>query len=390
MTWVSRWAVWSLAGALLLLAGGCGVPNPGGGSATAGGQPAGGSGAASAPSQEASAGAGAGGGATPQARHVPLPPLSSPARVTVGMKAVPSDAGALIGMEKGYYRELGIEIERLDFKTGQDMINALATGHLDVGFTVTAAGLFNAMSRNVNMKIVADKGYNIPGKGYYRLVLRRDVASQVRDFKDLKGKRLAIVGVGSLDEIALDRILRKGGLTTRNNPDIKVLGSFPDIVVAMANGSIDGGMLIEPFVQQAVQKGVGDPWKDPSEYEDNAQIAIIVYGTSMIERPDVANRFMVAYLRSLRDYNDAFMKNKNKKEIVDLLARVSTVKDAGLLESMLPAGLNPDGFVRMKGIQSDIDWYAERGMLQGGSLKAEDVVDNQYVEEAFKVLGRYE
>ncbi|BDG59024.1 NLPA lipoprotein [Caldinitratiruptor microaerophilus] len=306
------------------------------------------------------------------------------------MKAVPSDAGALIGMEKGYYRELGIEIERLDFKTGQDMINALATGHLDVGFTVTAAGLFNAMSRNVKMKIVADKGYNIPGKGYYRLVLRKDVASQVRDFKDLKGKRLAIVGVGSLDEIALDRILRKGGLTTRNNPDIKVLSSFPDIVVALANGSIDGGMLIEPFVQQAIQKGVGDPWKDPSEYEDNAQIAIIVYGTSMIERPDVANRFMVAYLRSLRDYNDAFMKNKNRKEIVDLLARVSTVKDAALMDSMLPAGLNPNGYVRMKGIQSDIDWYAERGMLQGGPLKAEDVVDNRYVEEALKVLGRYE
>ncbi|WP_264843144.1 ABC transporter substrate-binding protein [Caldinitratiruptor microaerophilus] len=376
---------------LLLVAGGCGVRGPGGGSAATGGLPAGGPGAASAPSQGASAGVTAGGaGASAQASHTSLPPLSPPARVTVGMKAVPSDAGALIGMEKGYYRELGIEIERLDFKTGQDMINALATGHLDVGFTVTAAGLFNAMSRNVKMKIVADKGYNIPGKGYYRLVLRKDVASQVRDFKDLKGKRLAIVGVGSLDEIALDRILRKGGLTTRNNPDIKVLSSFPDIVVALANGSIDGGMLIEPFVQQAIQKGVGDPWKDPSEYEDNAQIAIIVYGTSMIERPDVANRFMVAYLRSLRDYNDAFMKNKNRKEIVDLLARVSTVKDAALMDSMLPAGLNPNGYVRMKGIQSDIDWYAERGMLQGGPLKAEDVVDNRYVEEALKVLGRYE
>lgn len=386
---VPRWAVWSLVGVLFLLAGGCGTRSPSGEPASGGTQPPSSPGTASLGGQGASVEA-EGTGASPQPRATLPPPLSPPARVTVGMKAVPSDAGALIGMEKGYYRELGIEIERLDFKTGQDMINALATGHLDVGFTVTAAGLFNAMGRNVKMKIVSDKGYNIPGKGYYRLVLRKDVASQVRDFKDLKGKRLAIVGVGSLDEIALDRILRKGGLTTRNNPDIKVLSSFPDIVVAMANGSIDGGMLIEPFVQQAIQKGVGDPWKDPAEYEDNAQIAIIVYGTSMIERPDVANRFMIAYLRSLRDYNDAFMKNKSRKEIVDLLARVSTVKDASLLDTMLPAGLNPDGYVRMKGIQSDIDWYSERGMLQGGPLKAEDVVDNRYVEEALKVLGRYE
>ncbi|MBC7240059.1 MAG: ABC transporter substrate-binding protein, partial [Chloroflexi bacterium] len=65
------------------------------------------------------------------------------------MKQVVSDAGVLIGMAKGYYRELGIEIKPVQFNTGQEMINALAAGQLDVGCTVTAAGLFNAMARGI-------------------------------------------------------------------------------------------------------------------------------------------------------------------------------------------------------------------------------------------------
>lgn len=315
-------------------------------------------------------------------------PLSPPVKVTVGMKQVVSDAGVLIGMAKGYYKELGIEIEPVQFNTGQDMINALGAGQLDVGCTVTASGLFNAMLRGIPIKIVADKGINVPGKGYYRLVIRKDLVDQIKDYKDLKGRKLAIVGTASLDEIALDRVLNKGGMTTAD-VDLQVIRSFPDIVAAMSNKSIDGGMLIEPFIAVAVEKAIGDPWKDPSEYDPDAQTALLVYGKSMIERPEVAKRFMLAYLKSLRDYNDAFFKGKNRDEIISILAEYSSVKDKALYEKMFPVGLNPNGYVRMKGIQMDLDWYIKKGLLKG-ELKAEDVVDNSYVDYALSVLGKYE
>ncbi|TYP50892.1 ABC transporter substrate-binding protein [Thermosediminibacter litoriperuensis] len=331
--------------------------------------------------QPAQGGAGQGG-------HFPgVEPLSPPVKVTVGMKQVVSDAGVLIGMAKGYYRELGIEIEPVQFNTGQDMINALGAGQLDVGCTVTASGLFNAMLRGIPIKIVADKGINVPGKGYYRLVIRKDLVDEIKDFKDLKGRKLAVVGTASLDEIALDRVLNMAGLTTRD-VDLQVIRAFPDIVAAMSNKSIDGGMLIEPFIAAAVEKGIADPWKDPAEYDPEAQTALLVYGRSMIERPEVAKRFMLAYVKSLRDYNDAFFKNINKDEIISILAEYSVVKDKALYDKMFPVGLNPDGYVKMKGIQMDLEWYRKRGLLKG-ELKAEDVVDNSYVDYALSVLGRY-
>jgi len=316
-----------------------------------------------------------------------LEPLSPPVKVTVGMKEVVSDAGVLIGMAKGYYEELGIEIESVAFNTGQDMINALGAGQLDVGCTVTASGLFNAILRDIPIKIVGDKGINVEGQGYYRLMIRKDLVDEIKDFKDLRGRKLAVVGTASLDEIALDRVLNQGGMTT-NDVDLQVIRSFPDIVAAMSNKSIDGGMVIEPFVAAAIAKDIADPWKDPSEYDPDAQTALLVYGKSMLDRPEVANRFMVAYIKAIRDYNDAFFKNINKDEIISILAEYSVVKEKELYEKMYPVGFNPDGFVRMKGIQMDLDWYKQRDLLKG-ELEAEDVVDNSYAEYAVEILGRY-
>lgn len=316
-----------------------------------------------------------------------LAPLSPEVKVTVGMKRAPSDCGLLIGSYKGYYRELGIRLEEVQFNTGQDMINLLGSGQLDVGCTVTAAGLFNAMLRGIPIKVVADKGTNVPGMGYYRLVIRKDLVGKINTATDLRGRKVAIVGTASLDEIALDRCLASGGLGTAD-VDLQVIRSFPDIIAALSNGSIDAGMVIEPFIAQGIEKGIVDPWKDPSEYDPHAQTAIVVFGPSMTAKPEVAKRFMVAYLRSLRDYNDAFFKNKGRAEIIKILAETSVVKDPAVYDKMFPIGLNPNGYVRMKGVQMDLDWYRARGLLKG-KLDAEDVVDNQWCDFAVKVLGEY-
>lgn len=317
-----------------------------------------------------------------------LSPLPKETVVKVGMKQVVSDAGILIGMAKGYYKDLGITIEGVQFNSGQDMINQLAAGQLEVGAAVSAAGLFNAMSRDIPVKIVADKGINLPGKGYYRLVIRKDLVGKVKDFQDLKGLKIAVVGTASLDEIALMRVLETGKLT-KKDIDMQVIRSFPDMLVALGNKSIDAAMVIEPFIAQGVEKGILDPWKDPKDYDPDAQTALLVYGTSMAKNPDLANRFMVAYVKSLRDYNDAFFKDKNKKEIIDILVKQSVIKDPALYEKMFPTGINPDGYLRMKGIELDLKWYKENNLLQK-DIKVEDAVDNKYVDFAVKQLGKYQ
>lgn len=331
------------------------------------------------------------GGSTPAApQNDPsgkLAPLNPTVQVRVGMKGTPSDSGVLIGMAKGYYKDLGIEIVPTSFRSGQELVNLLAAGQLDVGLTVSDAGFFNAVLRGVDMKIVADKGYNLPNKGYYRLAIRKDLADQIKDYKDLKGRTLGVVATASMDYVFLLRVLAKGGLAEKD-VNVQVIRAFPDMVTALANKAVDGALIIEPFITQGEDKGVLVPWKEPVDYAPDEQVAIAVYGEKMLKNPDLARRFMVAYLKSIRDYNNAFMKGKGLDEVVKLLTEVSTIKDAALLKKMRPAGINPDGYVNVAGMQYDLDYYKHEALLKG-DIELKQVVDQQYADFAVGYLGRY-
>ncbi|MHB9144857.1 MAG: ABC transporter substrate-binding protein [Symbiobacteriia bacterium] len=317
-----------------------------------------------------------------------LAPLLPVVQVRVGMKGTPSDSGVLIGMAKGYYQALGIEIVPVNFRSGQELVNLLAAGQLDVGLTVSDAGFFNAVLRGVQMKVVADKGYNLPGKGYYRLCIRQDLADQIKDYKDLKGRTLGVVAEASMDYVFMLRALEKGGLTDKD-VNVQIIRAFPDMVAALANKAVDGALIIEPFVTQGEHKGVLIPWKEPIEYAPDEQVAVAVYGEKLIKNPELAKRFMVAYLQSIRDYNDAFMKGKGLDEIVKLLTEVSTIKDAALLKQMRPAGINPDGTVNVPGMQYDLNYYKSQNLLKG-DIELKQVVDQSYAEFAVKYLGKYQ
>ena len=81
------------------------------------------------------------------------PPLNPPVTVRVGVVGSTSDAGIYVGIEKGYYREQGIQIELSQFQAAQQMVPLLGTGQLDVGGGATSAGLINAVAIDVPIRI---------------------------------------------------------------------------------------------------------------------------------------------------------------------------------------------------------------------------------------------
>ena len=58
------------------------------------------------------------------------------------------------------------------------------------------------------------------------------------------------------------------------------------------------------------------------------------------------------------------LKIKIKRDIIDILCKYSVIKDASLYEKMFPTGLNPNGYVRTKGINMDLAWYKENNLLK--------------------------
>ena len=84
-------------------------------------------------------------------------PAQAPEQVGVGLTDTSSDVAFFIADKKGYFRNQGIAVTTTSFASAAKMIAPLGTGQLDVGGGTVAAGLYNAVERGINIKIVADK-----------------------------------------------------------------------------------------------------------------------------------------------------------------------------------------------------------------------------------------
>lgn len=315
-------------------------------------------------------------------------PLQPPVQVRMGKLPTVSDSGMHLAVEKGYFLEEGIQIDSIPFDSAGQMVAPMGAGQLDVGGGSTSAGLFNAIARDVPLKIVADKGSMPPGAGWIALLTRADLAGEIRDYSDLRGRKIAINQLNTTNDIALERALRLGGLTLRD-VDVTQL-PFADQNAALSNRSVDVAQQNEPFMAQAIEQGLAVRFHGVDEYYPNMQFSVILYAPHFVkDTPEAARRWMVAYLKGVRDYNDAFVKGINKAETVQLITRQVPIRDPSLFDKMVRIGLDPDGKVNVQGIRDDMQWFIDRGLVtQPPDLGV--ALDGSYAEYAVSRLGPYQ
>lgn len=312
----------------------------------------------------------------------------APAPVKVGILSSLSEAPILFADALGYFREEGIEVEIVTFANSAEMVAPLGTGQIDVGSGAPTLGLFNAIERGISMKLVADKGRNSKGHGFNAIVVRQALVDQgkVRSLKDLKGLKIASPSRWSPMELQLEMALDRAGLT-RSDVDLELM-RFPDMLPALANGSIDGALLIEPFVTQAVGRKFGHRLVGVDEFAPDFQIAGIIYGPGFASsRPETARRWMVAYLRGVRAYLDAVSGNGDREALIEVLMKNTRMKKRELYDDVIFPGFDRDGYLHLSTISASIEWLQRNGQLRSAP-ELNEFVDYQYLDYAHQRLGR--
>jgi NitT/TauT family transport system substrate-binding protein len=324
-------------------------------------------------------GGGSGASASPGVQQV--------TKLNIGVVGGISDAAVYIANDKGWFKEQGIEIATTRFDSAAQMVAPLGTGQLDIGGGAPSAGLLNAIAKDVPLKIVADKGNLDPGHGYEAMMVRKDQVDKYKRPSDLKGKKVSISARNISPEVTLDVFLRTGGLTVK---DVDVVTmAHADMGQALANGSIDMGAPIEPFVTQFAEKGLASIWHRNDEIFPRQQVAVILYGPNFVkDRPELAKKFMLAYLRAIRYYNDAFSKKDaaKKKDIVKILASNTAVKEQSLYDKMVMPGLDFNGHVNSDALEFQQNYYLANGS-QKTRVDLAKAVDHSYVDWAAQKLG---
>jgi NitT/TauT family transport system substrate-binding protein len=313
-----------------------------------------------------------------------------PATVRFGSPQAISDAGVFIAQERGYFAEQGLAVDALPFQSGPNTIPALASGDLEVAGGTLSTALFNAIERGIGLKMVADKGTSRPGFEFVQVAVRPDLlGSEVRDVADLRGRRIAVASLNSGAESLVAHVLARGGVNI-GEVDLTPLG-YGDMVVAFSNGAIDGANIIEPSLSAAIERGVAATWepgRSSAAFGGVYQAATVVFSGQFASQTDLARRFMVAYLKGVRVYNDAFVKGEGRGEVVRILIENTGVKDPAAYERMNMAGLDPDGRIARESLQLDVDYFRQQGYYTG-PITLDNLIDTSFAEYAVQRLGPY-
>ena len=315
---------------------------------------------------------------------------AEPATVNVGIIQAVSDAALYIADKKGYFEREGIKVQ---FVVLKDMIASLATGQIDVAGISTSASLYNAAARGIDLKIVADKGSTPPGFGFQPILVRKDLitSGKVKTFADFKGLKVAGFNNGSASMSTLSDALAKGGLKLG---DVNVIYmAFPQHVLALTNGAVDASITTEPSASAAIKRGVAVRFAGDDSIYPNHQLAVLLYsGEFAKKRADVGRRFMRAYVRGAREYNDALKDGKlagaKAAEVIAILSEYTAIKEAQVHKDSTPAGINPNGGVYVASLNKDLAFFKAQGLISG-KVSVEQVLDTSFAEAAVKDLGPY-
>src|SRR5262245_34278211 len=186
--------------------------------------------------------------------------------------------------------------------------------------------------------------------------------------------------------------LKKGGLRY-GDVDVVYIG-FPEHLPAYKNKGIDASITNEPTMTRAIEDGVAVRVAgNDVTYPDQQPAVTFLSDHFSSGRRKEAERFMRAYLRGVRMYNDALKDGRlagpKANEVIAILVKYTTIKDESMFRRMVPSYCNPDGEVNVASLRKDLQFFRELGLIEKKDVSVDGEVDASFETAAVAKRGAY-
>jgi NitT/TauT family transport system substrate-binding protein len=326
--------------------------------------------------------ASAGGAATAVAAPVAAPaPAAAPARQVIkyGGNPILSGAPLYVANDRGYFAEQGIELDYTPFDSGALAVAPTSAGQLDMTQSPPSPSFYNALARGVDLTGIAATSY-----AETILLVRKPLldSGEVRTVADLRGRRVSFNVEGSPIDYALRNMLPQDGVSLQEI-DIQRLTNS-DLAAALVNGAVDAGAVSDPLPIE--RNNIGARIRTSPEVLGKLSGSTLVVGPSMRSRPPEAGmRFMVAYLRGLRDYRAALQDNRVvEPEVVEILSRWTRVPTDAIAQTAASEPV-PNGRIDMDDLNRQQDFWVREGLVPT-RFDLSQFVDYRYLDAALAQL----
>jgi NitT/TauT family transport system substrate-binding protein len=306
----------------------------------------------------------------------PAPTSSRPEKVRVVIAPFLSYAPLWIALKEGFFAEQDLDVEVVTLPRSSEGLAALAGGKVDVLAGHILPAHLNLIARSGRVRFVADKGHLDPDACAYEAILasRAVVASgRLRDRSGLRGLRLAAER-SSADFYYFQLLLSSAGLVPSDVEMVDV--PSPAEAEAFRNGAIDVATSAEPWTTRILEEGDAVLWIPAQELVPGFQSGLVLYGPTLLEENrEVGRRFMVEYLRGVRQYNEG----KTERNVA--LVAEGTGLDVDLVRKACWISVRADGAVDTSSVLRYEEWALGQGLLDR-VLAVEEFWDPSFVQYA--------
>ena len=284
-----------------------------------------------------------------------------------------------IAEEEGFFAEQQIQVEFLKMKEGA-ALQALALGNIDVWAGIFTVGSLNAMIRGADIRLVADKGHFAAGGcPSFGLIARKDLVKtgKLGDPQLLKGRKYDVF-LGSFEEYFLDEIFKQAVVKPEDVDKFNV--PPPAQMDAFKKGRLDFAVTSEPWVTRYKRSGHGVLWTSVQQVIPDFNYAFMRFGPSLLKKnPEAGKRFMVAYLKGVRQYNQG----KTERNLA--IMSKHTHLDVDILKEACWPQVSKDGRINPQSLLDFQDWAMAKG-LQDRRMSVENMWEPAFVDYANQVL----
>ena len=220
-------------------------------------------------------------------------------KISVGYMPIAECLPLFLAVEKGYFKEEGLEIELLQFPGGSAILEAMISNNVDFGFSNVVSLIY---SRQGKKDFVSVWGATLENSDHILhgiVVIKNKISSP----KELLNKTIAVNTLRNIDDLLILQWLKKYNI---NRDDISILEvPFPRMNSVLKKGDVDAIAVVEPFLTIARED---TNCKVLGEYflRDNKETLITTYCSSskwLSKNNDKLSKFRAAMNKAIDYYS---------------------------------------------------------------------------------------
>ncbi len=247
-----------------------------------------------------------------------------------------------IAKEKGLFEAAGLDVTiDTSLQNMAENLPLLAAGHYTIVGTSWGTSVFNALSRDTLIRVLATQS-TLPTSGRmpFSLMMSAKAWEQGdRTVASLKGKKVGVIGRGGFAEYDVVSAVVAAGLKPADVELVQM--GRNDVGPAISNGAIAAGWGAEPVPTQFERQGLVKNLANDA-MRGRGSIVFLANAAFARDQPDAAATFLSVFLKTAREFDAKGWADPQSLEIVSKYTKLPTELLKSIQFVVAPSTLEPD------------------------------------------------